>query len=132
LASGRSAHIPRYDFATHTRLADDEVVEPSRVAIVEGLWLLHKPAVRRFFGLSVYLEASSELCLKRRVARDAAERGRGPEEVAQWYGERVLPMQQKFVEPQVWAADFVICAPPRESEVAELARRISKLVGGRI
>lgn len=132
LASGRAARVPTYDFATHTRKSDERIVVPSPVVIFEGLWLLHRPALRRFFGLSVYIDAASELCLERRLARDVAERGRKAEDVATGYEGRVLPMQRKFVEPQIWQANFVICAPPREPEVAELAQRISQLVGGTV
>jgi uridine kinase len=130
LASGRSARVPVYDFSTHTRTAEERLVQPSNVVIFEGLWLLHRPALRRFFSLSVFLDAGAQLCLERRLSRDVAERGRAADEVTKTYDARVLPMQRKFVEPQIWQANFVVCAPPREREVAELAQRISALVGG--
>lgn len=132
LASGRAARVPSYDFATHTRKADERIITPSPIVIFEGLWLLHRPALRRFFTLSVYLDATSQLCLDRRISRDVAERGRKAEDITAGYEQRVLPMQRKFVEPQIWNANFVICAPPRETEVAELAQRISVLVGGTV
>lgn len=103
------------------------VLAPRPVVIFEGLWLLHRPAVRRFFQLSVFIDASAELCLERRVSRDLAERGRCAEEVNAWFTERVLPMQRQFVDPQCWHTDFMLCAPVGEAQVAELADRIKKI-----
>jgi len=127
IASGRIARVPVYNFATHTRERDEQIIARREFMIVEGLWLLHRPALRRFFQLSVFIDAGNELCLQRRVNRDVAERGRSSEEVNAWFNERVLPMQKRFVDPQAWAANFVICAPVTEQELTELAQRIQNL-----
>jgi uridine kinase len=97
------------------------------VVIFEGLWLLHRPALRRFFQLAVYIDACADLCLERRAARDVAERGRCREEVTAWFNDRVLPMQRQFVDPQAWQSNFVLCAPVGEQQIGELAQRITNL-----
>jgi uridine kinase len=127
VASGRVARVPIYNFATHSREREEVVLERRPVVIFEGLWLLHRPALRRFFQLTVFIEAGAELCLERRVARDIAERGRCREEVKAWFKERVLPMQRQFVEPQAGHSNLILCAPVGERHVCELAQRISKL-----
>jgi uridine kinase len=127
VTSGRVARIPIYNFATHTREGDEVVLARRPVVIFEGLWLLHRPALRRFFQLSVFIDASAELCLERRLARDISERGRCREEVSAWFGERVLPMQRQFVDPQSWYSNFVLCAPVGEQHVSELAQLILNL-----
>jgi uridine kinase len=128
VASGRISRIPIYNFSTHTRERDEQIIARRDVMIFEGLWLLHRPALRRFFQLSVFIDADCDLCLDRRVARDIAERGRCREEVSAWYNERVLPMQKRFVDPQAWEANFIICAPVTEQDVTELAQRITNLL----
>jgi uridine kinase len=127
VASGRIARVPIYNFATHTRERDELILARRPVVIFEGLWLLHRPALRRFFQLSVFIDASAELCLERRMARDVAERSRCPEEVNAWFNERVLPMQRQFVDPQAWFSNFILCAPVGERHVTELAERILNL-----
>jgi uridine kinase len=127
VSSGRVARIPTYNFATHTRDREEIILARRPVVIFEGLWLLHRPALRRFFNLSIFIDATSELCLERRIARDVSERGRCPEEVNAWFNSRVLPMQRQFVDPQCWHADFMVCAPVGEAHVSELAQRISTL-----
>jgi uridine kinase len=127
VTSGRVARIPIYNFASHTREPGEAVLARRSVVIFEGLWLLHRPALRRFFQLSVFIEAGTDLCLERRIARDIAERGRCREEVNAWFSERVLPMQRQFVEPQASYADLLLCAPVTEQHVSKLAQRISNL-----
>jgi uridine kinase len=129
VASGRVGRIPKYNFATHSRDIGETLLEPRDVVIFEGLWLLHRPALRRFFGLAVFIEAGSDLCLERRLQRDVCERGRCSDEVKAWYDERVLPNQRQFVDPQCWHADFILKAPVTEQQVQDLGKRISNLCG---
>jgi uridine kinase len=128
-ASGRVARIPKYNFVTHSRDIGETLLEPREVVIFEGLWLLHRAALRRFFQLAVFIDAEADLCLERRVRRDVGERGRCSEEVKAWYDARVLPMQRQFVDPQCWDADFILKAPIQEQHVQDLAKRISNLCG---
>lgn len=129
LASGRVGRIPKYNFATHTREVGETLLEPRNIVFFEGLWVLHRAALRRFFELGVFIDAGADLCMERRVARDVCERGRGADEVKAWYGQRVLPMQRQFVEPQARFADFILKAPVTEEQVGILAERISNLSG---
>lgn len=128
VASGRVGRIPKYNFATHSRDQGETLLEPRPVVIFEGLWLLHRPALRRFFHLTAFIDAGSDLCLQRRLARDVTERGRRSEEVSAWYAERVLPMQRQFVDPQSQHANLVLKAPVSERQVGNLVKRISALL----
>ena len=129
VASGRVGRIPKYNFATHSRDIGETLLEPRDVIIFEGLWLLHRAALRRYFQLAVFIDADAGLCLERRLQRDVCERGRCSGEVKAWYDERVLPMQRQFVDPQCWYADFILKAPVTEQHVEDLAERISNLCG---
>jgi uridine kinase len=129
VSSGRIGRIPKYNFATHSRDLGETILEPREVVIFEGLWLLHRPALRRYFQLAVFIDAESDLCLERRLQRDVCERGRCSDEVKAWYGERVLPAQRQFVDPQCWHADFILKAPIAERQAQDLANRISDLCG---
>jgi uridine kinase len=129
VASGRVARIPKYNFTTHARDEGESLIQPGEVVIFEGLWLLHRPALRRYFQLAVFIEAESSLCLERRLQRDVCERGRCAEEVKAWFADRVLPMQQQFVTPQREFADVILKAPVTERQVKDLVNRISEVCG---
>ena len=129
VASGRAGRIPKYNFATHSRDIGETLLERRDVVIFEGLWLLHRAPLRRYFQLAVFIDAESALCLERRLQRDVCERGRCSDEVKAWYDDRVLPNQRQFVDPQCWHADFILKAPVTEQHVQDLAKRISNLCG---
>lgn len=40
LAAGEPARVPSFDFVTHARDADARLVEPARIAILEGLFVM--------------------------------------------------------------------------------------------
>jgi uridine kinase len=125
-ASFRTAPVPIYNFTTHCREQTGLVIEPRPVIVFDGLWLLHRPSLRRYFNLTVFIDAPAGLCLERRCARDCTERGRDIAEVQQWFAERVLPMQRQFVDPQRRLADLILPAPIEAADVTLLTEQIGK------
>lgn len=122
-ARGRAARAPRYDFATHSRIARREFVQPKPLIIVDGLWLLRRPAVRKLFSYRIFIKCSPRLRLHRRLSRDLAERGRDSTNIRKQFLEQVIPMHERFVSPQMGRANIVL-TNPRESEVTHLAEKI--------
>ncbi len=125
--AGRATHLPRYDFATHTRVPPDVLFLPSSVVIVEGLWLLVHTQVRTLFDFSIYLECPQELRLDRRLKRDVVERGRDPLTIQQQFWRDVAPMHDHFVAPQSSAADIIL-NQPTQGEIQNLAATIRLLL----
>src|SRR5262245_32229390 len=54
LRSGRTARLPRYDFKTHCRLREENILTPKPVVLIEGLWLLRRPSLRRLFDWRIF------------------------------------------------------------------------------
>jgi uridine kinase len=108
LASGHTVDKPVYDFAAYTPSARTERVEPAEYVIVEGLFALHWPALRDLLDLKIFLQASHDVCLARRLERDVRERGRTPECVRQQYESNVRPMCDLYVRPTLEYADVVL------------------------
>ncbi len=108
LRKNQTVHLPVYDFATHTRTRRTEVLRPSQVVIVEGLFTLHWPTLRELLGTKVFVDMNDEVCLMRRQARDVRERGRTPESVMEQYAGTVAPMGQRYVRPSIVYADVVV------------------------
>ncbi len=125
---GRAAAVPSYDFATHTRGGEAAGRSPKSLVLVEGLWLLRRPAIRGLFDLKVFLECSDTLCWERRLARDVAERGRSEASVQSQFHGTVLPMARRFVVPQARRADMILTSPVRPADLQTLIERIQALL----
>jgi uridine kinase len=128
LVSGREAHVPTYDFSTHCRTAGTEAVEPRPIVIVDGLWLLHRPEIRRLFSLGIFVHCPEDERLRRRTVRDTAERGRTPASVEEQFRETVAPMHRLFVDPQARHADLVLPSP--HHDISDLHAALWRLLPG--
>ncbi len=123
---GRPVSMPSYCFVTHTRKPNVKKVRPQGVILVDGLWLLRRPGVRRLFDLRVFIHCSEKLRLSRRLARDIANRGRDLASVRRQFRTTVAPMHKKFVDPQARWADVIFRQPVGSKHVAQVARLIEK------
>jgi len=124
LSTGQSARIPSYDFVTHCRRRENRLLPPKPVLIVDGLWLLHRHELRRLFALSIFLNASRDCRLERRLARDVSERGRSDASVREQFRRLVQPMHRKYVSPQARWADLVVAGTCSAEDVARIAKLI--------
>jgi len=132
LAQGHEVTRPVYDFATHTRSYQTETLVPKNYLIVEGLFTLYWDFIRDIYSTKVFMEATHNVCLPRREARDVVERGRTPESVHRQYATTVQPMADQFILPTRQYADLVLSGsqPVGESAAAVLAH-IRQVEGSR-
>lgn len=129
LAHGERVMLPSYDYATHTSLPRAHPAEPSGLIIVEGILLFYPEAVRPLLDFRVFVDAESEERLRRRIARDTAERGRTEESVIRWFNERVEPGFKKYIEPTRAGADVVLdWNTMNYPAIDEIARRIKAIM----
>jgi uridine kinase len=124
LVAGQAAELPCYDFKTHCREKRTRSVEPRRVILVEGLWILRPPALRQMFDVKIFIECPVQTRLRRRVERDLVSRGRTRASVERQFQETVEPMHRQFVAPQKRWADVVLRHDFNEHDVSELAKRV--------
>ncbi|BCW87342.1 Uridine kinase [Alphaproteobacteria bacterium SO-S41] len=111
LTSARRGHgfdCPRYDFASHDRIAETVPVAATGVLIVEGLHNLGFDELRAIADITVFVDAGYDVRRTRRIARDVAERGRTLEDTARQFDAVVEPMHVAHVEPQRAVAQRVI------------------------
>lgn len=99
LRSGNAIERPVYDFATHTRTGEVEIVKPRPIVIVEGILLLSFPEIASTLDLAVFIDVPESVRLERRLQRDIAERGREPDDVRRQFAATVAPMHDRYVEP---------------------------------
>lgn len=126
--SGGPAHLPRYDFKTHTRQSSREAWWPRPLVFMDGLWLLIRPALRKLFDFSIYIDCPAGLRLRRRLERDVAHRGRSRASIQKQFRTAVAPMHERFVAPQIRWADVVIRQPLRDTEVRHLSDQLWTLL----
>ena len=108
LLAGDAVEKPTYDFATHSRRAETEPIDPRPVILVEGILVLAEPALRERMDVKLYVDAPDDVRLMRRIERDLHERGRSVESVLEQYRRTVRPMHLEFVEPSKRHADLII------------------------
>jgi len=129
LRAGQIVSAPRYDFATHMRMAQPQLLEPAATIVVEGLHALGHADIRASADLCVFVDTSEEVRLARRLVRDVRERGRDIEGIFAQFLSQVRPMHARHVAPTRAAADLIVnaeTAPPETLAariVAELAAR---------
>jgi uridine kinase len=104
----------RYRTAVFDYRVDAAVEEPIRVApegavlLFDGVFML-RPELRAAWDLSIFVDVSAEVALRRAMVRDVAVLG-GPSVVRERYERRYLPGQRLYrviAEPEL-AADVVI------------------------
>jgi uridine kinase len=108
LLCGTEVDRPVYDFAHHVRACDSDVVKPSKIILLEGLFALYWKNVRSLLGLKIYVTADDATCFERRLARDVRERGRTAESVRGQYETTVRPMAERYIIPTRAFADLVV------------------------
>jgi uridine kinase len=106
IAAGRAFDEPIYSFADYARTSETRRIEPTEFLIVEGLFVLYWPELRRMLDTKVYVQTDADICYQRRLARDVAERGRTPESVREQYERTVRPSAEWFVYPTEKFADI--------------------------
>ena len=108
LKNGQTIEKPIYDFTIHGRSLLTERVEPKELIIIEGIMALVNKDLRALGDLKVYINASRERRLVRRIERDQKERGRTYESIIEQYFSTVLPMYEEIIAPSQYYADLII------------------------
>ena len=108
LRSGGEVQTPVYDFTQHTRSALSQSVPPADIILLEGVLAMSDPVTRELVDYTIFVDTPLELCLARRIERDALQRGRSEASVRDFWETRAVPMFTQFVAPWRPQADLVI------------------------
>lgn len=125
LMSGESVEKPTYDYAQHTRSNVTEKIEPTKIIIVEGLFVLEEVQIRELLDIKVFVESDDDIRFIRRLLRDTVERGRTMDSVISQYIGSVKPMHEQFVEPTKKYADIIV--PDGKTNTVALDLLITKI-----
>jgi uridine kinase len=108
LRAGKAIAAPIYDFSRHTRASATRTVNSADIIVLEGVLAMADLATRALVDYLVFVNSSLDICLARRIARDATERGRSEASVIDFWESRAMPMFEQFVAPLREEADLVV------------------------
>lgn len=108
LKAGKAIRCPVYSYADHQRTNETELIQPSKVVIVEGILIFQDPRLREMLDIKIFVETDADVRILRRALRDVRDRGRTLESVITQYLTTVKPMHEQFVEPSKKNADLVV------------------------
>jgi uridine kinase len=120
LKAGEAIDAPRYDFETHLRLPETDRFDPTKgatIIIVESILTLSNSDLVALFDKKIYVHASKDICLARRVLRDIEERGREAVGVIKQYLSTVRPALLKYIKPGKKIADLVIKNDKKKDDI---------------
>ena len=130
LAKGEPIQRKEYTFNNDAKEASWFELKPAPVIVTEGLFVLDHVPTRDHFDLKVYVEASEDTQLQRRLLRDAAERGYGPDDVHYQWTNHVLPAYRQYLLPHRHLCDLhVVNEYTYDKAVAVLRDHLMRAVG---
>lgn len=132
LKNGKTIKTPIYDFTTHTRSSETQVVEPNPIIIVEGILVLASVELLDLLDMKIYVDTDDDIRLIRRTQRDMKERGRTMESVFQQWEKTVQPMHIQFVEPSKRNADLIIPEGRNDAAINMLIAAITSQINDHI
>jgi uridine kinase len=81
---------------------------PAPIIIVEGLFIFYKEEIFKHFDLKLFIDASEELQLQRRIKRDTMERNIPHDFVLYQWKNHVMPAFEQYLLPYKEKADMII------------------------
>lgn len=106
LISGKPIEIEEYHFNAPPGLKTYVTIEPSKLVIVEGLFLFHYKEVFDALDFSVFVSVDTPTQLNRRIIRDEISRGYKRDEIIYQWEKHVLPCYENYLLPYESVADF--------------------------
>jgi uridine kinase len=108
LIDNRPVTAPIYDYSTHLRKEDTQLIKPQKIIIVDGILIFRDEDLRNLMQLKIFVDTDSDHRFIRRMERDIQERERTRESVVDQYLKTVKPMHDLFVETSKRYADIII------------------------
>lgn len=124
LKAKQSTHIPVYDFATHSRTRETELLHPRPIILVEGILIFGYQQLTDMMDIKIFVDTDDDIRLIRRMERDVVERGRSVQHIISQYLQTVRPMHLQYVQPSKKNADIIV---PQGLNSVALDLVISKL-----
>ena len=83
-------------------------IDPAPVILAEGIFSCYGASLSSLYDYKIFIKASEEVSLERRIQRDAIERGYDKSDVEYRYLNHVIPSFREYIEPLENEADLVV------------------------
>ena len=74
LKRGEAVSIPTYDFATHSRTIEQNVLPPRPIVLVEGILIFTDPNLFKLIDVKIFVDTDDDIRLIRRIQRDTVRK----------------------------------------------------------
>lgn len=108
LSRGETVELDEYTFNNELAEKRKIEIEPAKIILVEGLFVLSEKAIFDQLDIKIYIHAKDNLKIIRRIKRDRVERNYPLEDVLYRYENHVYPTFEKYIKPYRDNADIVI------------------------
>lgn len=108
LISGEEVERKEYTFNNELKDSNTISYKANPVILIEGLFVFHFEKLRSFFDLKLFVEASDNIKLIRRIKRDKEERNYPLEDVLYRFEHHVMPAYHAYIKPYLAEADLII------------------------
>ncbi len=108
LKIGKEVVIDEYTFNNKYKKPKQLILKPAPLIIVEGIFTFSYPHLQQIFDLKIFIDATDIVKIKRRIIRDAVERGYEMEDVLYRYEHHVEPSYRNHIDPHRHSADLVV------------------------
>lgn len=107
LIKGFPIRVKEYHFNAPPDKNSYVTILPSKLIIVEGLFLFHFAGIRDLLDYSVFVSVDPDTQLERRMCRDQKTRGYTPDAILYQWNNHVLPCFHNYLLPYRNSADFI-------------------------
>ena len=108
LKQGNRVEILEYTFNNKDIEPKTIVFNPSPILIVEGLMAFYWEELNSLMNYRVFIDAEDLIKVKRRIIRDAKERGYDLDDVLYRYEHHVAPFYHHYLEPVKKEVDIIV------------------------
>lgn len=108
LRRGETIQLTEYTFNNPNVQPAVKTLQPAKILIVEGIFLLYFQKLLDLLDFSVYIDVDPHIQLSRRMERDLKMRGYSAEQINYQWEHHVIPCFEKYIEPYIKNADIVI------------------------
>ena len=106
--AGNIQMLPHYDFVTRKRTFCPFSGPQPTILILEGLFALHHETLNAMSNCRIFVDASLEVMLTRRLARDVTTRGTSKQDIIERYDTFIRKSYQNIILPTREHAQVIV------------------------
>ncbi|MGF1636983.1 MAG: uridine kinase [Cyclobacteriaceae bacterium] len=108
LIAGETVTRKEYTFNNSSIVPKMLTFKPAPIILVEGIFIFYSEVILDLVDFKLFVEARESVKIRRRIARDAIERGYDMNDVLYRYEHHVSPAYEKIIAPFKEIADLII------------------------